>query len=505
MQAEEHTAAATGSRWGDAAAAPSDEAGREARLVARAYEAVESEVDVRLEPAEGAVPEALRGVLYRNGPGRLGIGGDRYGHPFDGDGHVVRFALGPDGVRYRNRFVRTRELEAEERAGRMLYRGFGSNLPGGLGRNLLRVRFKNAANTHVVWHGGSLLALWEGGVPHRLDPETLATLGRYDYRGRLRAGGLLERVLTPELPFAAHPTVDPRTGELWSFGTLLGARPRLLLYRVDPAGHMAPIESVPLDRLYFLHDFVLTRRWRVFFLTPVSFDVARALSGLDTPVDAIHQTDGAPTRVCLVPRDGGPPRFADADPCFVFHFAGGFDADDGRVVVDGLRMDGFPGGSVDLSDPEALAGLRYPPPRLTRFTIDPVAGTVDEARLFDRPGELPSVHPDRVTRRHRFVWATAKAHGTALPVYRSLVKWDVETRQERVRDFGWGLPGEPLMVPRPGATAEDDGWLLCLAYHLDDHRSSLHVLDAATLEPVARLPLPHHVPPGFHGTWVPTD
>jgi all-trans-8'-apo-beta-carotenal 15,15'-oxygenase len=98
----------------------------------------------------------------------------------------VRFAFDGARVRYRTRFVATREREEEARARRPVYRSFGTNLPGGLRKNLFRTTFKNAANTSVVWHGGKLLALWEGGLPHRLDPETLATFGRDDYGGRLR-------------------------------------------------------------------------------------------------------------------------------------------------------------------------------------------------------------------------------------------------------------------------------------------------------------------------------
>ena len=41
----------------------------------------------------------------------------------------------------------------------MLFRSVGTNGPGGLRRNLLRLRFKNASNTSVVFHGGKLLAL----------------------------------------------------------------------------------------------------------------------------------------------------------------------------------------------------------------------------------------------------------------------------------------------------------------------------------------------------------
>jgi all-trans-8'-apo-beta-carotenal 15,15'-oxygenase len=111
-----------------------------AAAMRRAYGAIPDEVDdVELELLEGALPPELDGVLYRNGPGRLERGGQRYGHPFDGDGMVSKLVVdGPRGrVWYRNRFVRTREYVDEEQAGRLRHRGFGTNLPGGLLRNML--------------------------------------------------------------------------------------------------------------------------------------------------------------------------------------------------------------------------------------------------------------------------------------------------------------------------------------------------------------------------------
>jgi carotenoid cleavage dioxygenase len=35
-------------------------------------------------------------------------------------------------------------------------------------------------------------------------------------------------------------------------------------------------------------------------------------------------------------------------------------------------------------------------------------------------------------------------------------------------------------------------------------RSALAILDAQTLDDVASIQLPHRVPAGFHGNWVPT-
>ncbi|HEY8375815.1 MAG TPA: carotenoid oxygenase family protein, partial [Nannocystis sp.] len=116
----------------------------------RSYEPVTRELDGPLTVVEGAVPPGLRGVLFRNGPGRLQLHGQRYGHLFDGDGHINRFAFTDDGVLYRNRYVRTREFLAEEAARRILYRNFGTNIPGGLHKNLFRTRFKNVANTSVI-------------------------------------------------------------------------------------------------------------------------------------------------------------------------------------------------------------------------------------------------------------------------------------------------------------------------------------------------------------------
>jgi all-trans-8'-apo-beta-carotenal 15,15'-oxygenase len=58
------------------------------------------------------------------------------------------------------------------------------------------------------------------------------------------------------------------------------------------------------------------------------------------------------------------------------------------------------------------------------------------------------------------------------------------------------------MVPRPGATADDDGWVLCLVWNGARRGSDLVILDAADLSEVAVLELPLAIPHGLHGSWV---
>jgi carotenoid cleavage dioxygenase-like enzyme len=79
--------------------------------------------------------------------------------------------------------------------------------------------------------------------------------------------------------------------------------------------------------------------------------------------------------------------------------------------------------------------------------------------------------------------------------------------QQRAQTRTWHedscYPGEPVFVPRPGGTAEDDGVLLSVVLDLRKQRSFLLVLDAATLEERARTAVPHHIPFGFHDNHFP--
>ncbi|HSP80354.1 MAG TPA: carotenoid oxygenase family protein, partial [Myxococcaceae bacterium] len=66
-------------------------------------------------------------------------------------------------------------------------------------------------------------------------------------------------------------------------------------------------------------------------------------------------------------------------------------------------------------------------------------------------------------------------------------------------------PSEPLFIPRAGASAEDDGYLLSLVYDGLRHASHLAVFDARHLEagPLARAWFEQPIPFTVHGVWVP--
>ena len=469
------------------------------KILAEANGTVADEyTDHALVCSQGTVPANLDGVLYRNGPGRLERGGAPYGHAFDGDGHILRLACSGGRVRYTNRFVRTREFVAEATAGRLLYRGFGTNLPGGVFANALRLRLKNAANTNVIWHGGKLLALWEGGLPHRLDPRTLATLGADDYDGRLHNPfSRLERALSPGLPFSAHPCRDESTGELFNFGVLPGVgKHRLLLYRVAADGTMAAPRVHALPHCSFIHDFALTSRYLVFLVPHAAFDYPRVLLGLTTAAGSLRVAGERPLAVLLIPRDGGPARSLEAGTGFVFHIAQGYDRDDGTLELDLVRYRAFP----RLDSPEVLFAPDGPvlAPKLERLTIDPASGTCRTRPLGTRVAELPRVAPGGGGPR-RAIFSIGAPPDRRAPFLTCIQRLDTQTGEERVHEFHPDLPGEPIPIPRGSDEAE---WVLTLVYRAEARRTELVILRGADLSVQAVLPLPHGVPPGFHGNWV---
>lgn len=70
-----------------------------------------------------------------------------------------------------------------------------------------------------------------------------------------------------------------------------------------------------------------------------------------------------------------------------------------------------------------------------------------------------------------------------------------------------GFVTEPVMVPRPGASAEDqsaedDGWVLVLVWNGARSASDLVILNAHDLSEQAVIPLPLAIPYGLHGSWA---
>jgi len=472
-----------------------EEASLRADRTRTVWESQHDEHDYVADEVEGRLPQGLRGTLYRNGSGKFESGGQALGHLFDGDALLSMFVLDRERVRFRSRYVRTNHYRAGLEGRGVPGRLVGTNRRGGWLGNVLRLP-ANVANTHVVFHHRELFALYEFGRPHRLDPDTLETLGEHDFDGRLRRMGA----------FSAHFKIDPATGELWNFGMEMIPRPTIRCYRVDRAGELRKVRDVHLPDMVANHDFALTERHMVFALDPAVIDRPHALRFLllgERLADVVRWKPERGTTIVLVPRDGSKPRIVHTDAFFHFHVNNAYE-DGSDTVIDVVR---FSRGWDELlphfdafrtTDGGRIGSF------LTRLRITP-SGDVEREDLCALVAEFPQHDWRRTTRKHRYSYLATALEGHWLSSLNAITKIDHRTGEIRQH----ALPsdhsvGEPIFVPRTERAAEDDGWLLAVAYDPAEHRSRLLVLDARNPDRDALFVahLRHHIPLGFHGSFT---
>ena len=402
---------------------------------------------------------------------------------------LSQFTIADGQVRYRNKYVQTTHYLKERNADKPLMRGYGQQRPGGVLTNAFR-QPANVANISVTYHSGNLLALWEGGKPWRLDPDTLDTIGEYDFDGELKRG----------YAYSAHPTWDPATGELYNFGIQYGPRTKLRTYRIDRAGKLHHLQAVTLPFATLNHDCALTQRYMVFVIDPLVMNVPRFLLGLDSLDGAMRFDEKRPTQVILVPRDGGKPRIAECEPFFHYHFNNAYEEGD-DVVLDLVRYPDYDNIHRTLRNfrDSAFEGIET---KLSRLRVTP-SDEVEIEDVYTEACEFPQ-HDWRLTASaHRYCYMAGREDGEQ--PFGSIIKVDHHTGASTRHEFGAGhVAGEPIFVPRRADAAEDDGWLLSVVYSAAEHRSRMVVLDARDLESdaVAVAHLRHHVPLGFHGTFT---
>ena len=519
-----------------ASAAPAASPGYDRADWASAFRNVGVELEgVELSAARGAIPAELQGTLYRNGPGRLERGGQWVHHPFDGDGMITALRFEGGRAELRNRFVRTEGWQAEEEAGKFLYRGvFGTQKPGGAMANAFDLRLKNIANTHVVRLGDQLLALWEAAEPYALDPDSLETRGL----------SLLDGVLKPGEAFSAHPRFDPGhhgAPRMVTFGVKTGPSSTIRLLEFASAdqpaaagrpavqaGQVLADSSHRFKGFAFLHDFAITPNWAVFLQNAVAFNPTGFVLGQKGAAQCLSSKPGEAGQFWLIPREGGSqagrqPLQIPAPEGFVFHHLNAFeDGATGELVVDSIVYPDFPSIAPGV-DFRAVDFDTIPAGQLLRCRLDLAAGTARSELLEPRTCEFAMVNPARVGLEARYAWmAVTEAEQGNAPL-QAIEKLDLRTGERRLWSAApRGFVSEPVMVPRPAATpvgrsaevglakggeaevglAEDSGWVLCLVWNGARCASDLVILDAASLAEVAVLELPLAIPHGLHGSWA---
>lgn len=440
----------------------------------------------------GHLPSGIQGSLYRNGPARLERNGYKVGHWLDGDGALlgIHFNDGEAAANYR--YVRSAGLQDEEAAGAYLYAGYGSLAPGKLWQRW-QAQLKNVANTAVMALPDRLLALWEGGFPHRVDPITLETLG-LDNLGELQ----------PNEPYSAHPKRHPRTGDIFNFGLVAGANATLNLYRSRPDGKISRKAAIPLNGIPLIHDFVLAERYLVFCVPPLRLNAFPAVIGLASFSDCLMWQPKRGTQIVILDADSFEVvAWNQVEPWFQWHFGRGcLDLDE--IVLEAVV---YPDFAVNQHLKEVASGriTTAASGQLWRLRLDPqTAKILDRQVLMEQSCEFPVVaqHGDPLLAA-TYLSCQPAGRNRAGELFGAIARVD-GPESITIADAGENrYPSEPTWVQ--DAFNPDQQWILTVVYDGNIHASEVWVYAADHLDrpPVCRLSLPEVIPHSLHGTWQP--
>lgn len=448
----------------------------------------------------GDIPAEIDGAFFRAVPDPA--------HPpmFDddialsGDGMVAKFTIKGGVVDYAIRYVETERYRLEKEARRALfgqYRNPFTDDPAVAGKD------RTVANTTPVWHGGRLFMTKEDGLGYEIDPETLETIGRWDYYGALKSE-----------TFTAHPRIDPETGEMFFFGYEAGGLASLdVAYGIaDKDGNLISEQWFQQPYCSTIHDFAITEHYAVFPIFPTTADLDRLKAG--GPHWA-HQQD-LESWVGIMPRYGKVEEmrwFKGPKGVSAFHFLNAYEEGDF------IHLD------ICLTDTNAFAFMREAggvhraqqdiQGGLTRWSFNMAKEGEDfESRIIGPPGDMPRLRDEDQGRSFRAAWYLTinPQGGPPLPggpvgvAFNAMLR--IEPGNGRLDMMGLE-PGmainEPVHVP--SAREGHEGWLLAVVDRQtgeNSFASELWVVEAADIAkgPIARVPMPVPMRAQVHGTWV---
>lgn len=447
----------------------------------------------RLE-LDGELPGWLSGTLLRSSVSLFEVGTTRMRHWFDGLAMLHNFTFADGEVAYRSRMLGSRAYREAQKAGHATLSEFGTDPCRSIFKRVQATFHPELTDNGAITVnriGDEFLAMTETPMPVQFDPRSLETVST-DHRAK-----------APGDISTAHAHIDPGSGGMLNYALKIGPKCSYRFYTVGGSGGPTVVATAATRRPRYMHSFGVTDNHIVLLAGPLTISVGKLVGSALAKRSFLESMEWKPelgTEILVFDRHSGELlREFETETMFCFHHVNAFERD-GRLVVDvcafedpaiiyELYLDNLRGGEA-----------RLPQATLRRLVLDLSDGGVTAEQLWDGYFELPRINYRACNGRpYRYAYGVSAAPGVTEPQwFESLVKVDVESGEAKLWYEPGLYPSEPVFVSSPEARAEDDGVVLSIGVDAEARHSELTVLDAASMEPIARAAVPHVIPFGFH-------
>jgi carotenoid cleavage dioxygenase-like enzyme len=444
-------------------------------------------------PVQGQLPGWLSGTLVRNTLAQYEVGAQSYRHWFDGLAMLHAFTIQDGTVTYANQYLQSPAYRKNNRAGKITYSEFATDPCRSLFSRVMAFftppNFGVNANVNIARLADDYLAVTEIPLAVRFDPQTLTTIGVYDYPGTEAAGQIT----------TAHPHFDAQRGVGLTYTVHVGPNTTYNIYELRD-GESTLLGSLPVQKPGYIHSFGMTEHYVILAEFALKLPSALALRFSNQPFIENYQwmpEEGA--RFLLIDRSSGElAAEVTTDAFFAFHHINAFEQGD-EIVLD---ISAYPDAQIVRDfylDALRADGAAVAQAEFRRYRLPLGGGRASYERLTSENIEVPRINYDRCNMRpYRYVYGAGVRQGTR-DFWNQLVKVDSEQNSAQTWYQAGHYPGEPVFIAAPDAQAEDEGVILAVVLDSAAGRSYLLVLDAQDFREIARAAVPQHIPFGFHG------
>uniref|UniRef100_A0A4W6C3X6 Beta-carotene oxygenase 1, like n=1 Tax=Lates calcarifer TaxID=8187 RepID=A0A4W6C3X6_LATCA len=487
---------------------------------------------------KGSIPSWLQGTLLRNGPGLFSVGSSEYNHWFDGMSLIHSFTFSEGEVTYRSKFLKSDTYKRNIKADRIIVTEFGTMVYPDPCKNIFARAFTHLCNIipdftdnnliNIIRYGQDYYASSEINYINQIDPVTLETVGRINYRNHIALNLA-----------TAHPHYDSE-GNTYNMGTaIMGfGWPKYVIFKVPADAsdkeHKRPalrkvqqVCSIPFRSTLFpsyFHSFGMTENYIIFVEQPLKLDIVKLATAYFRGVNwgsCLKFDKDDITLFHVINRNTGKKvstRFY-ADALVVFHHINAYETATCTTMfyIQNMKQetDSFIDSNKKFSPPVCQRfvlplSIHKESPRGTNLVTltDTTAQAVvqEDGSVYCQPDalfeglELPGINYNFNAKKYRYFYGSRVKWS---PHSNKIAKIDIVTREHIEWQQENCYPSEPVFVASPGAVEEDDGVILSSIISPDPNISPfMLVLNAKNFEEIARASIPASVHMDLHGHFI---
>lgn len=496
----------------------------------------------------GSLPEWLQGTLVRNGPGLFSFGETSYNHWFDGMALLHSFTIKHGEVTYRSKYLRSDTYNSNLEADRIVVSEMGTMAYPHPSKNMLTKMvtfinhtvpdFTDNCAGNIIKYGDDYYATSETNYIHKIDPVTLETQNKVDYKKHVSVNLAI-----------SHPHYD-KEGNSYNMGTSIAdkAKTKYVIFKVPAVEHgktqansdwtqplknaeiMATVPCRTLLTPSYYHSFGMTENYFIFIEQPLKLDIVKMATAYMRRVSWASCMKFQHEDVLIHLIDRQTKKVVDVkyytDTMVVYHHVNAFE-ENGHLIVDVIAHDDHSLYEMFYFSKlkELSASSPVVKPKYKRFVLplmDKCAETGEnlvklnyttatavkekDGKIFCQPeviiegSENPRINYNYNGQKHRYAYLSEAKTILNTKVF----KLDVETKLHDEWSAENCFPTESVFVPRPSASEEDDGVVLTSVINCNPGESDfLLVLDGKSFKEIARANVNVELHMDMHGLFIP--